>query len=85
MHTRWSGHHRGDHPPAPDPDPLIARVTEAYRLADLCGASVGPRRGLMAEHLGLLAPFWVAGTVIGLLTIVSRQALGRVERAPDPA
>lgn len=52
-----------------------------YRLADLGGAALGALvGGFVAEHLGLLVPFWVAALCVGALVPMLWRPLGEVAR-----
>nr|WP_237683565.1 MFS transporter [Nocardiopsis sinuspersici] len=63
------------------PDRLLGRVGGVYRLADLGGAALGAVvGGLVAEHVALLAPFWVAAASVGLLAVVAWRPLVTTER-----
>ncbi|WP_433700147.1 MFS transporter [Nocardiopsis sp. CA-288880] len=58
------------------PDRLLGRVGGVYRLADLGGAALGAvLGGLVAEGVGLLAPFWLAAAAVGLLCVISWKPL----------
>jgi predicted MFS family arabinose efflux permease len=62
------------------PDRLLGRVGSVHRLADLGTAALGAvLGGLLAEHAGLLAPFWVAAAAVGLLAVLAWRPLGAVE------
>jgi MFS family permease len=62
------------------PDRLLGRVGSVHRLADLGSAALGAvLGGLLAEHAGLLAPFWVAAAAVGLLAVLAWRPLGAVE------
>jgi predicted MFS family arabinose efflux permease len=62
------------------PDRLLGRVGSVHRLADLGSAALGAvLGGLVAEHAGPLAPFWVAAAAVGLLAVLAWRPLGAVE------
>lgn len=64
------------------PDHLLGRVGSVYMVADLGGAALGALAGgFLAEHVGLLAPFWIAAGAVGLLAVVAWPSLGRAEQA----
>ncbi|WP_223839483.1 MFS transporter [Nocardiopsis deserti] len=63
------------------PDRLLGRVGGVYRLADLGGAALGAvAGGLLAEHAGLLVPFWVATAAVGLLAVTAWRPLVITDR-----
>lgn len=64
------------------PEHVLGRVGSAYRLADLGGAAFGGLAGgLLADGFGLLAPFWVAATALGGLTVAAWKPLLITERS----
>lgn len=64
------------------PEHVLGRVGSAYRLADLGGAVLGGLAGgLLADGFGLLAPFWVAATALGGLTVAAWKPLLITERS----
>ncbi|MFD7654844.1 MFS transporter [Actinosynnema sp. NPDC059797] len=65
------------------PDHLLGRVGSVYQLASVGGAALGALLGgVLARWVGLLAPFWVAGAAVALVTALAWRRLGSVERTP---
>lgn len=59
------------------PDALLGRAAGVYRWADLGGAALGAvLGGVLAQTLGLSAPFLVAGAAVGVLAVVAWRPLG---------
>ncbi|GAB3714846.1 MFS transporter [Nocardiopsis nanhaiensis] len=59
------------------PDRLLGRVGSVYRWTDIGGAALGALLGgILAEHVGLLAPFWLAAASVGALTLAVWRPLG---------
>jgi MFS family permease len=56
------------------PDGLLGRVTSVYLLLDLGGAAIGSLLGgLVAQALGITAPFWIAaGAMVTILAAAWR-------------
>jgi len=66
------------------PDSLMGRVNSAYLFFDAGSAALGALLGgLLANTLGLTAPFWFAAVCVAALLVVMRRALG--ERAIEEA
>ncbi|GAA4579714.1 MFS transporter [Micromonospora coerulea] len=63
------------------PDRLRGRVNGAYALADLGGAAVGTASGgLIAQATGsVVAPFWLAGAAMALLTALVWRRLAAAD------
>ncbi|QFZ22617.1 MFS transporter [Saccharothrix syringae] len=64
------------------PDHLRGRVGSTYQLASVGGSALGALGGgLLARHLGLLAPFWLAGAAVAAVTALAWHPLrtARVE------
>ncbi|WP_319460960.1 MFS transporter [Micromonospora sp. RTP1Z1] len=63
------------------PDRLRGRVNSGYALADLGGAAVGTATGgLIAQATGsIVAPFWLAGIAMALLTALVWRRLGAAD------
>lgn len=65
------------------PDHLLGRVGGVYQLASVGGAALGALLGgVLARWVGLLAPFWVAGAAVALVTAVAWRRLGAVGAVP---
>ncbi|MEU0490408.1 MFS transporter [Nocardiopsis sp. NPDC006139] len=65
------------------PDGLLGRAAGVYRWADLGGAALGAvLGGVLAQALGLLAPFWVAAAAVGVLAAVAWRPLGAADAEP---
>ncbi|MFD6096535.1 MFS transporter [Nocardiopsis flavescens] len=59
------------------PDALLGRAAGVYRWADLGGAALGAvLGGVLAQTLGLSAPFLVAGAAVGALAVAAWRPLG---------
>ena len=64
------------------PNALLGRVGGVYRLADLGGAALGALvGGVVAEHVGLLVPFWSAAVGVGVLAAPAWLPLGAAGRS----
>ncbi|HJE61828.1 MAG TPA: MFS transporter [Nocardiopsis listeri] len=64
------------------PNALLGRVGGVYRLADLGGAALGALvGGVVAEHVGLLVPFWSAAVGVGVLAAPAWLPLGTAGRS----
>ncbi|RSM85037.1 MFS transporter [Kibdelosporangium aridum] len=58
------------------PDSLLGRVTSVYMLLDLGGAALGSLiGGLIAQALGVTAPFWIAAGVMVLICVAAWRPL----------
>jgi MFS family permease len=57
------------------PSELYGRVGSGYALASVSGTAVGALVGGLAERVGLLAVFWVAFAVVGVMTVLSWRGL----------
>ncbi|MGV9840393.1 MFS transporter [Nocardia niigatensis] len=59
------------------PDELRGRVGSVYSLFDLGGAAIGSLLGgLVAQALGVVAPFWIAAAVMACATAAAWRPLG---------
>jgi MFS family permease len=69
------------------PDALLGRVSSAYALFSVGGSALGALcGGVLAHDFGIVAPFWFAFIVVGLLTLAalklfSPARLGSLEPA----
>jgi predicted MFS family arabinose efflux permease len=60
------------------PDHLLGRVTSVHALFDATGFAVGaPLGGLLADRLGIAAPYWFAGCTMVLIALISWRSLGQ--------
>ncbi len=59
------------------PDRLRGRVASVYSLFDLGGAAIGSLLGgLLAQTLGVTAPFWIAATIMTGVAVTAWKPLG---------
>jgi predicted MFS family arabinose efflux permease len=59
------------------PDPLLGRVTSAYRVLGVGSAPLGALvGGALASAFGLRAPFIVAGVVLGAGALIGLRSVG---------
>lgn len=65
------------------PKELLGRVGSVYQLASVGGSALGALLGgVLAQRVGLLAPFWVAGGAVALMTAVAWRRLRDVTPVP---
>lgn len=66
------------------PSALLGRVGSVYQLASVGGSVLGALLGgVLADRFGLLTPFWVAGALVAVMTVLAWRRLGDV-RARQP-
>lgn len=64
------------------PNHMLGRDAGVYRLTDLGGAALGALAGgLLADHVGLLVPFWLAAVSVGVLAVFSWRVIGITEQS----
>ncbi len=56
------------------PDELLGRVSSAYALFSVGGSALGALcGGILAHDFGIVAPFWFAFVVVGVLTVAAQR------------
>jgi predicted MFS family arabinose efflux permease len=68
------------------PEPLMGRVNSVYFLGSIGALAIGTALGgWLAQHWGVLAPFWFAFVGSAIVTAIMWKAFGNIVHDDEPA